>query len=417
MELSPRAKLILQIAGFIVVVVLIGWAIWAVFFRAPKAVEVPSKGAGAPAGQLPQIGEGPGGKIVERPTSAPQLEPEKPVLEPEQPAQVAAGGRTRVDVLTDNRAEFSTLSGSGFSYYDSRDGRFYKLSRAGGEPIPLSDEQFPQVESVTWGQSGEKAVLEFPDGANIVYDFKTKEKATLPRQAEDFAFTGREDRLAYKYVGDSFDDRFLVVSEPNGQGEEIIRPLGNEVNNVRVAWSPNSQVVATFRESVSAAGEEVLFLGLHNENWLTLQTNGIGFEGEWSPEGKQILYSVYNATTGYRPSLYIAGAEGDNIGLGNRSLKVQTWPDKCAFASETVVYCAVPQNLPEGSGLYPELAQSAADTIYRIDLNNNLSTPIAIPETTGAPSFNVQKLMLSPDKDELYFTDRVTGRINRLRLR
>jgi hypothetical protein len=406
----------LKIGGFIVVVVLIAWAIWALFFRLPKAVVKPQPQAG-PAGQLPAIGEGPAGRVVEQPAAQPLLEPERPVLEPEQPAPVAAGGRTQVDVITDSRAEFSTLSGNGFNYYDSRDGRFYSISRAGGEPVLLSDEQFPNVESITWGKSGERAVLEFPDGANIVYNFKTKEKATLPRQAEDFAFTREEDRLAYKYVGDSFDDRFLVVSEPNGQGQEILRPLGDEVNNVQVAWSPNEQVVALFRESVSAAGEEVMFVGLHNENWLTLQTNGIGFEGEWSPEGKQMLYSVYNAASGYRPSLYIAGAEGDNIGLGNRSLKVQTWPDKCAFTSETVIYCAVPQNLPEGSGLYPELAESVADAIYRIDLINNLSTPVAFPETAGTPSFNVQKLMLSPDGGELYFTDRVTGRINRLRLR
>lgn len=414
--MSPRVKLLLQIGGFIVVVVLISWAIWALFFRPPKVVVAPKPEAGR-AGQLPQIGEGPAGRVVEPETGQPLLEPEKPLLEPEQPSQVAAGGRTRVDVITDSRAEFPALSGNGFSYYDSRDGRFYRISRAGGEPILLSEEQFPNVESATWGQSGEKAILEFPDGANIFYNFKTKEKATLPRQAEDFAFTDREDRLAYKYVGDSFDDRYLVVSEPNGQGQEIVRPLGDEVNNVQVAWSPNNQVVATFRESVSAAGEEVLFLGLHNENWLTLQTNGIGFEGEWSPEGKQMLYSVYNAASGYRPGLYIAGAEGDNIGLGNRSLKVQTWPDKCAFTSETLLYCAVPQNLPEGSGLYPELAQSAADAIYKIDLTNNLSTPVAFPETAGMPSFNVQKLMLSPEGNELYFTDRVTGRINRLRLR
>ncbi|PIN93157.1 hypothetical protein COU54_04140, partial [Candidatus Pacearchaeota archaeon CG10_big_fil_rev_8_21_14_0_10_31_24] len=123
------------------------------------------------------------------------------------------------------------------------------------------------------------------------------------------------------------------------------------------------------------------FIGFNNENFLSLQTNGIGFEGEWSPKGKQILYSVYNESTNYNPVLYIAGAEGDNIGLGNRSLNIQTWPDKCVFENEETIYCAVPQYLNEGSGIFREQVETVADTIYKIDLINNSTSPIAFPQT------------------------------------
>ena len=130
-----------------------------------------------------------------------------------------------------------------------------------------------------------------------------------------------------------------------------------------------------------------------------------------------MLYSVYNEATNYNPALYIAGAEGDNIGLGNRSLRIQTWPDKCVFASEETVYCAVPQYLDSGSGIFPEQSYSSPDTIYKIDLINNSSAPIAFPETEGRSSFTIDKMMVSDDGRQLYFVDRVSGRIHSMRLR
>jgi len=77
----------------------------------------------------------------------------------------------------------------------------------------------------------------------------------------------------------------------------------------------------------------------------------------------------------------------------------------------------VPQGLPQGSGLYPELAASTPDAIYKIDLQSNLASLVAMPESGANPSFNVDKLMISENSRELYFTDRVTGQLRRLRLR
>jgi len=39
--MSDRTKLILKITGFIVIVILLGWGMWALFFRAPGASVVP----------------------------------------------------------------------------------------------------------------------------------------------------------------------------------------------------------------------------------------------------------------------------------------------------------------------------------------------------------------------------------------
>lgn len=413
--MAPRLKLLLQISGFVAVVALIAWALWAVFFRAPGASLVPGADAPGEQGSLPPIGEGQGGRVVDELTTS--------LLEPEAAAPIAAvdtiarGGRTEVENITRQRSDFFTLSNNGFNYYNQTDGRFYRVSKNGGEPVMISDEAFPAVEKVTWDSPGDRAVLEFPDGSNIYYDFKTKERATLPKAGRDFDFSAGSEALSYKYMGQNEDDRYLVVSTPNGQNQELVQALGDKGYNVQVNWNPNNQVVATYRESTSAAGEEVFLIGLNGENFRSLQTNGLGFKGAWSPAGEQILYSVYSAETNYNPVLHVAGAKLDDVGAANRSLRLQTWPDKCAFAEETLLYCAVPRGLEQGSGIYPEIANTVPDVIYKIDLKSNLSTPVALPEKSDGETINVQNMVVSEDGRELYFTDRVSGSIMKLRLR
>ena len=416
--MSERAKLILQITGFVMVVILLGWGIWALFFRAPGTSVVPGRVIPVAPGQLPDVSEGPGGRVVDTTREEQRvLVPEPPPVQQE-PDLVAAGGRTQVASLTPSRADFNTLASGGMlNYYDERDERFYRINPTGGAPVLLSDKVFRSVESVAWSHGGSSAILEFPDGSNIFYDFERNIQATLPPEAQEFSFSPDDSQLAYEYIGESEADRWIIASSPTGEGQELVQALGKESRNVNVSWSPTGEVIATYREPTSGEGEEVFFIGLNDENFLSLQTNGLGFESAWSPEGKQILYSVYSEATNYNPMLHIAGGSGDNIGLGNRSLRIQTWPDKCVFAGEEVAYCAVPQSLQEGSGIFREQSASTPDTIYKIDLINNSASPVAYPESAGASSFTIETMSVSADARTLYFTDRVSGRIHELRLR
>lgn len=413
--MSESSKLIIRISVFALVILILGWLVWAVFFRVPGGPLIPGAEKEGEVGGLPLAGQAGERNLAPEPGFS-LLEPEPPTPEIK-PDTVAQGGQTETSALTESRAEFSALVGSNFNYYDENSGRFYRLSAGGGEPVLLSDEVFKGVDKVTWDSSGGQAILEFPDGSNIFYDFQTKQRATLPRLAQDFAFSPDGQNLAYEYVGQGEDDRWIVVSQPNGQGQRLVQALGREAHNVQIAWSPDRQVVATYREPTSSLGEEIFFIGLNDENFLSLQTNGLGFRGQWSPQGRQILYSVYSERTDFNPMLHIAGAQGDDIGQANRSLKISTWPEKCVFGDETVLYCAVPQNLPLGSGLYPELAASASDAIYKIDLSSNLGSRLALPSSGNNSSFNITKLMISESGQELYFTDRVSGVLRRLRLR
>ncbi|PIR94757.1 hypothetical protein COT95_02435, partial [Candidatus Falkowbacteria bacterium CG10_big_fil_rev_8_21_14_0_10_37_6] len=83
------------------------------------------------------------------------------------------------------------------------------------------------------------------------------------------------------------------------------------------------------------------------------------------------------------------------------------------FANQTTLYCAVPDVLPEGAGLFPELAQNSVDSLYKINTTTGAKTLIAIPEGY----FNINDLMIQEDESNLYFTDSFSGNLYKVKLK
>jgi hypothetical protein len=136
-------------------------------------------------------------------------------------------------------------------------------------------------------------------------------------------------------------------------------------------------------------------------------------EFQWSDAGDRLLYSVYHSRDNYNPRLWIVNAQGDSIGQNRISLDLATWADKCTFASNTEIYCAVPENLENGSGFFPELADRTKDNLYKIDLKTGAKKLIAVPD--GA--YNISQIIVPESQDYLYFTDKQTEEIYQVRLR
>jgi len=113
------------------------------------------------------------------------------------------------------------------------------------------------------------------------------------------------------------------------------------------------------------------------------------------------------------PSLWVVNAQGENIGQNRTELGLTTWSDKCTFATNSDIYCAVPEILREGAGLFPELADQTRDLLYKIDLTTGAKKLIAIPQTDA----NISNIMVSGSQDTLYYTDKFTGRIYSVQLR
>lgn len=398
--MSPTLKRVLLIIGLLVVTALIGYGLYRLFV-APRQV-VPTPPGTVPTtgrGQLPPAGERvpgqPGAPVTTLPTQPPGGAP----------AGITAPTIFRpapVETVTTDAALFPSVNSQGqLRYHNALDGKFYQVL-PDGTTKALTDQVFYNVQKVTWAPGSNKAVLEYPDDSKIIYNFQKQQQISLPKHWNDFSWSPQGDQLAAKSLGLAPENRWLIVTKDDGTGARLIEPLGENANRVTMAWSPNRQVVAFSQtgEPQGADRREVLFLGLNNENFKSTIVEGLDFVPQWSPTGARLLYSVDSARSDFKPELWIVDGSGDTIGNNRRNLNLNTWATKCAFGSEDTLYCAVPRDLPPGSGMLPEVANGSYDDLYKVDLKTGLHTPVPL----GA-DYRVTNLNYDAAHGKLFFTD------------
>ena len=412
-SMSFRLKKILIVTGFIVVVVGIGYLLYITFFRGPVAPPTTS-----PTITDEQPGALPGsGTAGERPVlEIPGVDDEEPGLPT--PAPVATGGLTQVTELTLTAVTDPQLSGDGrtLSFYDPNDGRFYTVD-ADGNIVPILPTAFPDAESVKWSPDTSKAIVEFPDGANVSVNLQTGETVTLPSHWEEFQFAPNgTDQIIAKSIGTDPGNRWLMIAQSDGSGAQTIAALGNNADKVDINWSPNDQVVAFSDTGALVSGfgrKQILPIGKNQENFPGLVVEGFSFESEWSPDGGQILYSTNGPSNNYLPQIWLVDGTSQTLGDNRRSLALNTWADKCTYSDASTAYCAVPKQLPAGAGLQRSLAFGEPDLLYRIDTNTGAAIPVADPEN----AVSMTNLQVSDDGSILYYQDARTGTLQQMRLR
>ncbi|MDO8592899.1 MAG: hypothetical protein Q7R92_03990 [bacterium] len=412
MDWLNKYKKIFLAAAFILVIFGLGYLLYAVFFKPspPLPGAITPLATSTVAGSLPAAKSG-AGQIIQDGTSgnlAPELSSTAPA------SQTAQGGLTQTSELNQAPSLGATLAADGADllYYNQPDGKFYRLTKDGQATL-LTDAVFHEVQKITWSPDKNKAILEYPDQAKIIYDFKNNKQISLPGHWQDFSFSPEGSKIVMKSLADDPSNRWLAVISSQGTDAQRVASLGSKDETVYPSWSPNNQIVAMYTEGQNYDQQSVFFVGLNNENFKSLTIDGRGFESKWSPQGERLLYSVYSSASGLKPELWLASAQGENIGASRAKLNVQTWADKCVFADSTSLYCAVPDSLEEGAGLFPELAKNASDSLYKIDTRTGLKKLIAIPDGR----FSMSNLLISSNGYYLYFTDANTERINKIKLK
>ncbi len=380
---------------FLLVCIGIGYLIYRVFFYKPPTP------LGAPTGtstqgQFPQTEEG-----ANLPFSTTSTLPTAENL-PETNNGVTTQPQRETEIVNTTLSGATKDSTGGARFYNQLDGKFYRVDK-NGNIVALDDQVFYSVQKVNWSPNKNEAILEYPDGNKIYYNFDTKQQATLPAHWENFSFTSQGEKIAAKSLGLSTENRWLITSDPNGQNAVAIEPMGDNADAVNVDWSPNGQIIATSLtgEVLGDDRQEVLFVGQHHENFKSTIVEGQGLVTQWSPKGNQLLYSVFSERSDFKPELWIVTADPDHIGENRRLLGLNTWANKCNFSDERYVYCAAPTTLDTGSGFAPGLADNTPDNIYKIDLQTGLQTQIPLNN-----NHTINNLFTGSDGKTLYFTDK-----------
>jgi hypothetical protein len=412
MNLFSKYKRIFLIIGFLLIIFVLGFLLYRLFLK-PSLQIIPPPGqkiSTSTTGQLPSAGQG-GGVITPIATTTGVITgtTAKPV-----PDKIAVGGLTTTAQIGQTPIINPTLtgSGSGVQYYNQADGKFYRID-ASGKAIALSDQVFYNVSDVVWAPQKNKAIIEYPDGAKILYNFDTKKQVTIPSHWQDFNFSTDGGKIVMKSVGIDTENNWLAVANDDGSGSLPLENIGANADTVIPSWSPNGQTVAMYTKGVDLDRQEVFFIGLNGENFKSTVVEGYGFQPQWSKTGDRLAYSVYSNSTDLKPELWIVDAQGDTIGANRKDLGVATWASKCTFADNTTMYCGVPETLEKGAGLFPEMAQNTRDNLYQINVATGEKKLVAVPDG----DFNMSDLVVTNGGSNLYFTDTNTKILHKIELK
>ena len=396
------------IASFVLIVLLLAFGLYALFFRTSTTpgttnTNTPGQLPGVTPGQIPTTGT----------TSTPSTNfPTTGTVD-----TVASGGLTQVTDYSSDSVVSPKPTGSGVVYFQPNSSQFMLLN-ADGKSQAYSDPIFFGVDNVTWSPVKQQAILEYPDGSNIFYDFTTKKQITLPKELESFAIDPSGTAIAAVWKGDSANNQWLVTSNTDGSNLKLVEPIsGTKGLDLQVTVSPDNKLIGLYHHAVGTDSQEVVPIGKNGENIKSFTVDGLKFSGSWSPAGDHLLYNASNARDGFKPRLWITEGSAADLGYSQTDLQLQTWADKCTFSrGGDQIFCAVPTELPDGAGLYPSLADTVPDVFYRIDLTSGVRVPLAIP-AGSQQLYNAASVFLSSDESVLYFTDRSTGRLHSIQLK
>jgi hypothetical protein len=412
MVITPRKRLII-VAIFVLIIAVIAYALYALFFAsgpsvppaAPTTVEQPGTGT------LPVTPEKPLPPTTEQPTGTPT--PERP------PVGSAQAPAVQTQTLLNANTEGVRLNrdGNTMNFYNSQDKKFYRISQ-NGQLQELSTKTFANVQNITWAPADDKAILEFPDSSNILFNFATQEQVTLPAHWKDFSFNETGTEIVSKSIAKNEKNRVLIIANADGSNARAVAALGSVEDRVIPSWSPNHGTIAISQTGFPVAGgsgeQQNIYLVSDKTTTLYPQitVDGWDFRSQWSPSGNQLMYSVYNTENNLNPHLWLVTTQIGREGELKTDLGVNTWANKCTFQNEQTVYCAVPQYLEQGYGLAPDLAKTIPDIIYKIDTGTGTKTVVASPEE----DYSISSLMVSPDEKELFFTDAAAGGLHKIDL-
>ena len=415
MDLTNWRTRLIFLGLFLILVILIAFVLYTLFFKpTPQPISdidevVTEPGALPPAGPF----------FPREPITTPGELPQEPsitqLIHPSEVSEIADGGPTKVTSLNKILTSGTQLANDGkhLVYLDKTGGKFYKMNEQ-GEATLMSDKIFHGVDQVTWAPQNDKVILEYPDGANILYDFEKEKQITLPEHWRDFSFSPTGENIALKSIGLDPDNHWLLFSKPDGSQARSIEKIIGSGSNINIDWSPNNQIVATYTQPIDGERQRLYFVGQNNILNKSTVVEGRDVRALWSPDGEQLLYSAYHSRDQYKPMLWIVDASPDSIGQNRRSLKINTWADKCAFGNDQTVYCAVKRDpLPSHSALNPAFHFGEPDVIYKINVKTGSKTIIANPYG----EFAIDQIVVSQDGRNLYFTDQIYRNIHKMKLR
>lgn len=232
----------------------------------------------------------------------------------------------------------------------------------------------------------------------------TSSVAVLPQNIKSAAWSPGGNSLAY-LIADG-DRLALAVADSSGKNARV--EFRTSILDAGIRWITGERIA--FSSAPSGFAEGYLFaLTRSGGAFQKIIGPAFGLMTKFSPAGTKLLVSSTDSA-GRNPLTEIRDPSGKTLLI----LTPSTLPEKCAWAGDNKLYCAVPNAVP-ASAVWPDSYLSgefnSSDKIVIFDLANGKTKEIS-PEG----NFDISDPLVAQDEKALFFVNRVDGTLWSLRL-
>lgn len=314
-----------------------------------------------------------------------------------------------------------TITVTGVRYIVQNSGNVFDLYLDTKSPTRITNTTIPRIYDAFFGNGGENVILRYlEDDRKTITTFSASMPSPLTQLPAESSTEIIPPVEPTQLSGMFFPINILSLA-PSAKGDRIFYLEDREdgsygtssdfLNTLKgttftsglkewaIEWLTDKAILFTTKPSGSVPGYTYTFDTVTKTFLKTL--GGIpGLTTHASPSGTKILYSESVANTVHLKIYDLATKTVVDLGLN-------TFPEKCVWEGDNVLYCAIPSSLPPYT--YPDAwyqgKVSFSDNIWKLNLLDNTYTTLSVPSDTGA-SLDIVQPMISSDKTELFFRDK-----------
>lgn len=283
-------------------------------------------------------------------------------------------------------------------FYKKDGGGLFVSDFAGKNQEKISNLTIVGLIEALWARNGDRAAVFYLD-KEILKGFLqigTSSVAALPQDTKGFSWSPDGRSLAYLAKK---DDRLnLIMADSSGRNPRAI--YNTPILDAQISWITPDRLA--FQTAPSGLAEGFLFTFSRSSGVLARILGPLfGLSSLWSPDGSQVLAATTDAS-GRNLRLTLHSASGAAV----FTITPPTLPEKCFWASSSLLYCAVPQAVPANT-IWPDDylrgELNTSDRIMLLDLKGK-----TVKEVFSS-DFDVSNLLVSKTQDYLFFIDRKNG--------
>lgn len=389
--LSRTKRIVYVVVGFLVLGI-VGYWLYSLF-AAPeeRPPEESQRVTGRTLGLAPEAPSG------EQPAETPPL------------PELSSIAEEKLIRLTDFAVISPTLNKdeSRVLYYKKDGGDLYSSDFTGKTQEKISNLTIIGLIEAVWNRTGERAAVRYLDADTIksFLQIGTSSVAVLPQDITGIAWSPDGKSLAYLLPRGNLTE--LVVADASGRTPRTV--FRTSLTDSRIAWITSDLLI--FATAPSGLAEGYLFAYSRGSNsFVRLLGPAFGLTDLWSLDGTAALLS--SAGRGGKKlilSLY------QRAGGKSETLSIATLSEKCAWAGNETAFCAVPREIPAQTILPDDYLRgefNPSDRIVAMDIKTS-----GINEVFNEGAFDISNLLVTKDKNYLFFVNRRDGTLWSFKLR